>query len=132
VWCLIFGWNYKYVERVGQELKNVITYNTTIAHSQIYDSTMKNIILNFLTEYFDLLAEWDPTGKKALIPKINKKRMYEQLFTNDCVLKSLPVPSYEYFVKIWNNYFSFVRMTNKQRFSICTSCHHSNNLLLQV
>jgi hypothetical protein len=132
VWCLVFNWNYKYVERVAKELTVNTNNDQIISHEHIYDSTMKNIILNFLTEYFDLLAEWDPTGKKALIPKLNKKRMYEILFTNDCILKNLPVPSYKYFIKIWNNYFSFVRMTNKQRFSICSKCHHSNILLTQV
>jgi hypothetical protein len=132
VWCLVFNWNYKYVLRIGKELKTNLNNDLTISYEHLYDSTMKNIILNFLTEYFDLLAEWDPTGKKALIPKLNKKRMHEELFTNDCVLKNLPVPSYKYFVKVWNNYFSFIRMTNKQRFSICSKCYHSNTLLTQV
>jgi hypothetical protein len=132
VWCLVFDWNYKYIQRVGEELKNKSINNLVISQTFVQDCTMKNIILNFLTEYFDLLAEWDPNGKKALIPKQSKQKLHEELFTNDCMLKHLPIPSYKYFVKVWNNYFSFIRMTDKQRFSICSECYDYNDLILQV
>lgn len=131
VWCLILKFNFHYVYKINKLILEEKYYATVIPQF-IPDATMKNIIISFLTEYFDIMAEWLPTGQKALIPKFNKKQMYHQLFVNHCNEKHLLIPSYTYFIEVWLTYFKHIRMTDKQRFSICSICQNFNDSINKV
>lgn len=131
VWCLILKFNYHHVYKIYNKLLEK-KYFMTVRPQYIPDATMKHIIISFLTEYFDIMAEWLPTGQKAIIPQFSKKDMYENIFVNHCKDKGVLIPSYSYFINVWLSYFKHIRMTNKQRFSICSTCQDFNDMINKV
>lgn len=126
LWCFIYGFNHTWMYGIRKLLVEQ-QFLAITKPMYIPEATLKPIIINFLTEYCDIMAEWDPTGRKALLPKFNKKQMHERLFRHYCETKHLPFTSYSYFIKIWLQNFKHVRMTQKQRFSICAECQRYND-----
>jgi hypothetical protein len=105
---------------------------SVIAPKYVPDAPLREHIEFFLREHFDLLAHWDPTGRKATIPEFSKKRFYENVFKRELDNYSLVCPSYEYFIKIWSLSFKHVRMTSKQTFSMCDKCQNWNQKIYNV
>ena len=130
-WCLSYNLNYRVVYNIQKELKNGYSFSI-IKPKHIYDSVMRDNVIQFLTEYFDLFAEWDPTGRKAIIPQICKKSFYNDVFIPYVSKISDNFSSYSYFRKIWCKYFKNIRMTSKQRFSICQEYQILNDKIRNV
>jgi hypothetical protein len=130
-WCLVYDIHWSSFYR-AQKLLNKGYWLSVVAPKYVPDAPLREHIECFLREHFDLLAHWDPTGKKATIPEFSKKIFYQNVFTREMDSLGLVCPSYEYFIKIWCLSFKHIRMTNKQTFSICQTCQDWNTKIYNV
>ena len=126
-WCLVYDMHYQYVLSVQKFLKDGYYFHV-IKPMHILDSTVKRDALCFLTEYFDLQAEWQPTGSKARLETFNKKEFYLNVYVPYISKVRSKCVSYSYFNQLWCLNFKHVRMTSKQRFSICPKCQKYNEM----
>ena len=131
-WCLAYNIHFKYVLSIQKWLKNN-NWCSIIQPKFIPDASKRIQVEKFLTEYMELIAEWDPTGQKARIPEMNKLNFYHHVYIPYTIQhKYDQCTSYKYFNKIWCTSFKHVRMTSKQRFSICSKCQQLNQNINNV
>lgn len=129
-WCMVYDLNYKYVYNVQKKMKE--NQEHVIAPAYIPEAPLRENVENFLREYMDLMAQWSPCGEKALIPEMNKKNFYYQEYVPQMMRENRQWCTYKYFNSIWNSEFKHIRMTSKQRFSVCQECQDFNYKIHQV
>lgn len=130
-WCLSYDIHYRQIYKIQSSLKDG-QYLSIIKPQQIPEANLRNQVEIFLTEYMDLMANWDPTGQKARIPQMSKKDFYYNMFLPHISKIHTRWASYKYFQKIWCSSFKHIHMTSKQRFSICQDCQDFNDKIHNV
>lgn len=130
-WCLAYDLNYSFVYKIQRWMKTN-NYEYVIPPIHVPEAPLRKDVEQFLTEYMDLMAQWSPCGEKALLPEMNKKNFYYQEYVPKMMRESRRWCSYKYFNKIWCTKFAHIRMTSKQRFSICQTCQDFNHKIQQV
>ena len=130
--CWTFGSTWSKIYRTKIKLiENTLNNNYIIRSTQVESTSLRKITERVLIRYIDIYAEWNPLGNKARIPQMCKKNFYNQYLVPYLKTISDKIPSYNYFIKIWNRTLKHVYMTNKQRFGQCSNCHIFNVQILQ-
>jgi hypothetical protein len=130
-WCLVYDFHFGMAYKAQTSLQQGYWFSI-VQPKHVADAILRINVEKFLIEHFDLLAHWDPTGRKATIQNFNRKDFWNRVYVKDCIDKKIPYASYVYFMKIWKTSFSHVRMTDKQRFSICQICQDFNREIRNV
>lgn len=97
------------------------------------ESHNRDSIRSFLERTAESTGDMMPDNNEYHLPFYKKNEVYDE-FKSDFkfLYPSRPIPSYPYFVTVWNDHCSFIKVRKFRRFAKCTTCEDLRTAIKQA